>query len=278
MLSSIRSHLRLLIALAVLLCTAAVFAQVEGQPAAPAATSTLVMSPGVFGGTSCYGGWPIVLELTLWRETPRDAAAPEPLNIAAKEGTWREALRVTVTDGEGKAAPWPLHLVAQEGGQLTLAAGDIARVEWWLSPEETAAIPEGNYRLTVAFDPERVEGLPEGETAVRADPCHLRVRKEPAPLEGDLAAGKLYCQAWYNMVKGDRAAADAAIAQLLAADPQSIGARRLKALLAAREGRREEGLKFIREALEIYEKKHPNACRPVGLDALHQQLQAEPVE
>lgn len=267
-----------LAALVLALCCAGVFAQDQAPPpAATPAAGALVLSPSAVGGSTRYQGWPLVLELTLWREASRPADAPplEPLKITAKQGTWCEALVVTVKNGEGAAAQWPLHLVAQGSAALALAADDAATAEWWLAPEETQALPEGDYTLSVAFDPAKVDGLPSGATAPRADPCHLRVAKQPATLDADLAANKLYEQAWYCIVRGDKAGADDAIAKLLAADPRSIGARRLKAMLAAREGRVEEGLALIDEALDIYQAKHPKACPPVGLLNLRDQLEAQ---
>ncbi|MHB8995664.1 MAG: tetratricopeptide repeat protein [Armatimonadota bacterium] len=267
---------RLLSACAVLLLCAAGFAQ-DDQPAAAPATSRLILSPAAFGGTFCYQGWPLVLELTLWREPPPgDTDTPaEALNLTAKQGTWCEALVVTIKNEEGATVQWPWHLVSQDGAQFTLATGDSARVEWWLTPEETQALPEGSYTLSVAFDPQRVEDLPTGAAAPQADPCHLTLKKSPATLEADLASTKLYRQAWYSLVRKDKAGAEAAISQLLALDPKSIGARRLQALLAAREGRVEEGLKLIDEALALYATKHPHACPPFGLHSLREQLERQ---
>lgn len=262
------------LALAIVSLGAAGLAQDQAQSTPPPAGG-LVLSPSAFGGESCYQGWPLVLELTLWRELPADANGPalEPLNIIAQQGTWRDALVVTVKNDEGGAVQWPLRLVAREGGQLTLANAPET-VEWWLSPEETKALAEGHYTITVAFDPQKVGGLPTAP-APRSDACQLHLAKEPAQLDADLAAAKLYRQAWYCIVKGDTAGADGAIGQLLAADPKSIGARRLKAMLAAREGRVEEGLALVNEAIAIYLTKHPHACPPIGLLDLQERLQGE---
>jgi hypothetical protein len=272
---SIQIHSLLLAGALIVLAAVGALAQEAAQPAP--ASGALVLSPGVFGGASCYQGWPLVLELSLWRETSPDAgAAPaEPLNLTAKQGTWCEALVVTVKNDEGAVVKWPLHLVAQDGAKLTLAAGETAPVEWWLAPEETEALPEGSYTLSVSFDPKAVDGLPTGAAAPRADPCHVRIVKEPAMLDADLAASKLYRRAWYFIVRGDKAGVDAALAQLMAADPRSIGARRLQAMLAAREGRVEDGLKLINEALGIYAAKHPKACPPAGLLSLRDQLERQ---
>ncbi|MCE5237185.1 hypothetical protein LLH23_01670 [bacterium] len=172
-------------------------------------------------------------------------------------------------------ASWPLHLVKQEGAQLSLAADDCTAVEWWLTPEETMALPEGECTLGVAFDPKRVEGLPAGAAAPRSDRCRLRVEKEAVPLSQAMAAEKLYQQGWYYIVRDDQAGAGQAASLLMAADPKGIGARRLKAVIAARAGRVEEGLALIDEALSIYWEQYPEACPPAGLLSLRGQLRAQ---
>jgi Tfp pilus assembly protein PilF len=120
-----------------------------------------------------------------------------------------------------------------------------------------------------------MEGLPTAALAPQADPCHLTLKKPPATLEADIASAKLYRQAWYSLVRKDKAGAEAALTHLLALDPNSIGARRLQALAASREGRVEEGLKLIDEAITIYAAKHPHACPPFGLYSLREQLERQ---
>jgi len=263
------------VVLLVLLCTCAAAQDKGGQPAVAAngAGARLVLSASTFGGSPQYQSWPLVLELTLWREPPTEGAtAPPPLTIKAKQGAWCEALVVTVKDGTGAAVQWSLHLVKQDDAGLTLAADGGATVEWWLSPEETQALPEGDYRISVAFDPERVDGLPTGDDAPRGDDCRLQVAKEPAPLDADTTAGKLYQQAWFCIVRDDKAGADGNVAKLMAADPESIGGRRLKAALLVRDGKASEALTLLDEALDIYDRKYPKACPPAGLLAARAQI------
>jgi hypothetical protein len=234
------------------------------QAKAPAAA--MVISPGALGGSQLYQSWPLILTASVWRESPaEEGAAPPPITIKAKEGAWCEALMVAVKDAGGAEAKWPLHLVAQEAAELALDDAGSGTVQWWLAPDETQALAEGEYVVTAAFDPEKVDGLPTDEGAVKGDTFHIQVAKEPEPLDPELQQEKLYQSARLCIVRGDTAGAAALATQLLAADPESIGGRRLQAALLAREGKASEALALMDEALEIYYRKYPEACPPAGL-------------
>ncbi|MEI6499554.1 MAG: hypothetical protein WCP21_00850 [Armatimonadota bacterium] len=272
-------HFVLLLSLAAALSCMGGFAQDQGQqPAAvpPAPIAQLVLSASVSGAATHYQGWPLVLELTLWREMPPEdtKTPPGPLAISAKQGSWSEALVVRVTDGKGSTVQWLLHLVKQEETQLSLPVGESSTVQWWLAPEDTKPLTEGDYTIGVAFDPQRVDGLPTGADAPRADTCVLHIAKEPAQLDAEAAANKLCQHAWYCVARDDRAGADADLTSLLAADPQSIAARRVKAFLLARDGKVQEGLALVDEAMRIYAAKHPKSCPPFPLIVLSDQLRS----
>ncbi len=267
----------LLAGLLVVRCTCGSAADETAQPpsAPKAAGARLVLSPSALGGSPLYQSWPLMLHVTLWREPPQeDAPTPQPITIKAKQGAWCEALVVTIRDAAKAEVKWPLHLVKRDEPQLALGADGGATVEWWLAPEETKALPEGDYTITVAFDPQKVDGLPTDADAPRGDTYRLHVSKEPAPLDADTTANKLCQQAWFCMVRDDKAGANEALAKLMAADPQSIEGRRLKALLLAREGKVPEGLALLDEAIQLYVTKHPKASPPFGLLALRRQLRA----
>lgn len=228
--------------------------------------AALVLSPGVLGGSPVYQSWPLIFSVRVWQKLPADAsAAPQPLTLKAKQGAWCEALVVTVKDATGAKARWPLHLVKQDAVELPLDAGGGATAEWWLAPEDTQALAAGEYVVTVAFDPQKLDGLPTDASAVKADAFHIQVTKEPAALDPELQQEKPYRLAQLCILRGDTAGASDLAAKLLALDAESIGGRRLKAALLIREGKASEALLQLDEALDIYARKFPDACPPGGL-------------
>lgn len=230
------------------------------------ADSGLVLSPGSFGGSRLYQSWPLILNATAWRKHPAkpEGVAP-PTAIKAKSGAWSEALVVTVKNAGGEVVRWPLHLVRRDAGELTLDVDASATVEWWLAPEETQSLAEGDYAITVAFDTGRVEGLPTVADAIQSDGYHLQVVKEPVTLDPEQQQNKLFLTAWLSMMQDDMKGVEEKAGKMLALDPQSIGGRRLKAMLLTREGKNAEAVTMLDDALEIYSRKYPDADPPGGL-------------
>ena len=240
-----------------------------GQPAsasvAPPAPP-LVLSSGAHGGAQLYQSWPLMLSVALWREAPADAKAALPaLILKAKQGAWCEALVVTIKDAGGAEAKWPLHLVKRDAAQLTLDAVGGVTAEWWLAGEETKGLAEGDYSITVAFDPQKVDGLPTEAGAVQVDSFPLQVTKEPAPLSPALQQDKLYETARLSLIQGDLATAADLAAKLLGLDPESIPGLRIQAAALARQGKGEDALAALEKALGIYHRKNPKAEPPVAL-------------
>lgn len=239
--------------------------QPTGAPVAPPAPP-LVLSPGAHGGAQLYQSWPLMLSVALWREAPADAKVPlPPLTLKAKQGAWCEALVVTIKDAGGTEVKWPLHLVKRDDAQLTLDAVGGAKAEWWLAGEETKGLAEGDYSVTVAFDPQKVDGLPTEAGAVQVDSFTLQVAKEPAPLSPELQQDKLYETGRLSLTRGDLAAAADLAAKLLALDPESIPGLRIQAAALARQGKREDALAALEKALGIYDRKNPKGEPPVAL-------------
>ena len=173
---------------------------------------------------------------------------------------------MTIRDAAEAEVKWPLHLVRRDEAQLTLDAdGGPATLEWWLAGEETQGLAEGDYTITVAFDPQKVDGLPTEAGTVQVDSFPLRVAREPALLSSELQQDKLYETARLSMTRGDLAAAADLGAKLLALDPESIPGLRIQAAALARQGKNADALAALERALGIYDRKNPKGEPPMGL-------------
>ena len=234
------------------------------KPVPAVSSMKLVLSPSIRSGPKLYNSWPLVLSVSMWAEPSSAAKTPQTITIKAKTGSWSEALVVEVKGSSG--AKWPLHLVKQPGAVLTLDANSSAEVQWWLNPDETQAIPEGDYTISISFDRQAVTGLP-AKDLLQSDNYYLQVAKEPSPLTKDPQMEKQYRLAELAMAQGDSAAAMGIVDKLLAADPENIGGFRLKANLLAGGGKSGEAVEAIDKALSIFQQKHPDSCPPAGLIA-----------
>ncbi len=234
------------------------------KPVTPASQSDILMlSPSIRDGAQLYAGWPLILNLSMWRQLPEDSKSPEskPITIKAKSGAWCEALVVTIKGSFGAAIKLPLHLMKQEEAELSLGVNDMAEVTWWLAPEETKGLAEGAYTISICFDPK----LLADSINQKADNYYLSVKNEPSPLDKETQENKDLAQASFDILKGDLAAASAIVSKALAANPECIGGHRLNGRLLAASGKLEEALSSLDTAWDIYDKKYPDACPPHGL-------------
>ena len=152
---------------------------------------------------------------------------------------------------------------------VTLGVDETATAQWWMEPAETQTLPVGIYTLTVSFRPDAVEGLPR---SLGSDRFHLKIEKEPAPLDQATATAKQLLMAEFSLFKGDVKTAGGFVEQLLAREPENIGVLRLQAKLLMGEGKKLEAANALEEALHIYYRKYPKADPPLGL--LHERSEA----
>lgn len=234
-----------------------------GAPKVPTA-GELVLSPGTLYGSSLYNSWPLMLKVVLWREMPTNDQTVQPLNIKAKQGAWRDALVVTVKNSSNMVVKWPLNIVKQNDPAVTLGTDDSAQAEWWLTPEHTKAIPEGEYFISVAFDAERLVEAP----AASSDEYCIRVTKEPSPLDAETKEDKELQMAHLALLQNDTATASVIVQKVLAADPKSIGGNRMHAILLDTEGKTREAIGALDTAMDSYFAKYPKACPPAGILSL----------
>lgn len=238
------------------------------------APGQLVLSPSAETGSELYTSWPLIVSVSLWRkaltpDTQGKLPAVDPITIKAKQGAWRDALVVEVRNASDEPVVWPLHPVRQPETSVTLGVDETANAQWWLDPAETQTLPVGVYTVTVSFRPDAVEGLPK---SLGSDRFHLKIEKEPAPLDHATATAKQLQMAEFSLFKGDAKTSDSLVEQLRASEPENIGVLRLQAKLLMGEGKKLEAANALEEALHVYYKKYPKADPPLGL--LHERSEA----
>ena len=212
-------------------------------------------------------GWPLLLLVDL---THPDIAAPEaevtPLPIAAAQGDWSNAIRVTVRNARGGAETWPLHLAQTPSQTLTLDTARQGQLLWYLAPEETARLAEGDYTLRATLDT-TASTVPGGWRGhVRAVPVLVHVSAEPATLTAEQEAEKAEVLVAYALWRGDTTQALAHLDARLSRQPADYNALTLKADILVAAGRNEEALALYNQAIDAYLAQNPNAGeQPEGL-------------
>lgn len=231
------------------------------------APGQLVISPGAEIGSRLYTSWPLFIKAGLWRKAllpdgQRNLPPIEPITLKATSGSWREALVLAVKDASGNSIAWPFHLVKQPDESVVLGVDDSESAQWWLDPSETRELVPGEYTITVSFNPDLMAGLP---AYIVSDRFHLRIEKEPSPLDPAAESEKQLEMAMFSMFKQDMNTANNIVDTLLSADPENIGGLRLKSKLLVHESKNREAVSALDNAMESYFKQYPDACPPAGI-------------
>ena len=241
------------------------------QPAAPGEEKgrgpVFSLSVNRAASVDLFQGWPLLVQAELLHPRAFDAApGVVPLRLAAPEGPWTNAVHLEVRIDGKEPAPWPFHLGTDPKGPLALDAQTAGAVVWWLSPEETARLPEGDYQVTGVLDTTAASAADVWKGTARSNTASVRVRKEPSPLSPSQQEDKFLLLADQDMFRGDAKQALARIEELLAKQPASIGGLGLKADVLAASGRTPEALQSYQEAITAFYKKYPKA--PEGPEGL----------
>jgi len=231
---------------------------------------TVTLSPSNLGDSRLYNSWPLVMSLTIWKEesaAPDKAveASPQPITVKTKGKSWQDALVIEIKDKTGTVVTWPLNLIADEKPDPTLSIGSSRDVFWTLSPEDTKAIPEGQYKVKITIDPKLLDEDISKKVKFESDDYYLKVSKEPTPLPDDIQTAKDLMMARYCFIKGDKKEAAAIIDKILAKDPECIMAYQVKASLLSLDGKNVEAISALDTAWDVYGKKYPDACAPFDL-------------
>jgi len=236
---------------------------------ATSSNAVLTVRPGIILSGSANGsvaptirrGWPLLLEISLLHPDAFDSNAL-PIVICASNGPWPGALSATITDGAGQSQGWPWHrqTVTNESLRLTDATG--GRVYWWLTPGETAQLPNGEFKLAVSLTTTDATKTNAWKGEVQSAPVILAVTNEPAPLTQGDTEEKYRLLANYALLSGDRAGAQAQINALLAAYPTNIGGLTYDAYLKQAAGLFDDAFQSIQKALSQIALQSPNATEP----------------
>src|SRR5713226_285518 len=213
------------------------------------------------GQSQIFRGWPILIRLEVWHAQVTNHKAL-PMILAAKEGPWSGAQTLEVTDGRGQAQRWPLHLATVTEKLLTLTATKGGELIWWLSPDETAQIPVGKYRLLATLDTTQSAAKDGWKGRSVSEPFSIDLQSPPAQLTEEQHLARYFLLASYHLVRKDSQQAVGAINEVLKAQPNHIRGLAFKGDLLAADGKTDEAISLYQQALKEYEKKYPKSKQP----------------
>jgi hypothetical protein len=238
---------------------------------ATSSNAVLTVRPGIILSGSANGsveptirrGWPLLLEISLLHPDAFDSNAV-PIVICASNGPWPGVLSATITDGAGQSQSWPWHRQTVTNESLRLTDETGGRVHWWLTPEETAGLPNGEFKLVVALKTTDVTKTNAWKGGVQSPPVILTVTNEPATLTQGDTEEKYRLLANYALLSGDRARAQVQVNALLAAYPTNIGGLTYDAYLKEAAGLFDDAFQSVQNALSQVALQSPDTPEPPG--------------
>jgi hypothetical protein len=207
-------------------------------------------------GDNAYAGWPMIVVARI--SAPR--ARTSGLAIAAPAGGWTAAVRIDALESSGRAVAWPFHLATTASGTLALDAADVGYAGWWLSPDETAHLATGDFKLTIRLD---TRGSSQGWKGTAASQTIVLHLKPPPPqVSGALQALHARRVADWHMLQGDNRAAAGDIDALLAQQPNDVPALTLKGDLLMNAGHAPDAITAYDRAIALAVAQQPKDAEP----------------
>ncbi len=237
--------------------------QVPVKPAEEGLRPLVSMSLNGTRYAEVFRGWPLIVEAGLFYPSDIPAEAEKkPIVIATKDGVWSNAVRIDVHKTPAQGQSWPLHLAPTPSPTLSLdpqAEGDLV---WWISPDDSAQLSEGDYELVAVLDTTGSAASGAWKGTTRSVPVSVRLRNEPQPLSEEQESEKYHLLESYYFLRGDSKQATATMEELLQRQPDNLGALEFKGDALAEEGKTTEALAYYRRALSALLKKYPTTEPP----------------
>jgi hypothetical protein len=187
----------------------------------------------------------------------------EPIRIELANGvSWTNAVKCNVFNAAGDAVTWPLWMRPATNQTITLDQNQVGRLYFLISPQDTLALAPGNY--TVQFILDTQANAAAGAWAGMADSIRMDVSvlAEPANLTDVQLARRAMQLAQYYALKEDYSAALNALDLLLATQPRSLEALRMKAAVLEATGNATDALTLLDNAFGIFTQDNPNPPEP----------------
>lgn len=220
-------------------------------------------------------GWPLVVRLVVMHSQRLSREPGVPLLRVAPPGlTWADAIRLQVSRADGgDTRPWDLTLpAAPDDPVLLLPNRSTVGVLWRMSPEATAALETGTYRLAASLEVKDSDGW---NGVVQSGFATIRVVDQPDPLTPEDESRKQRLRAQYALAGGDMDEAERALDELLKTQPDNVPCLRAKAEVLEQKGDIVSAYLSVARAIKAVRERNPAPSeQPEDLFGLWNRLRA----
>ncbi len=207
-------------------------------------------------------GWPLVVTAAVVHaQAFQDAVTPVTVN--AQAGSWANAVHVAVMNAQGGAVTLPLQIVLAPEESLTLDGETYGELAWTVAPANTAALQPGIYTILAWLDSAAVAQPFAELRTVRSRQAEIRVLPAGGALTDAQVSDQNLILAGYHVLRGDDAKALQVVEQLLARQPENVGALFFRAGLLKMAGRLMDAFDAYSSTLDAYYKaSDPDPANP----------------
>jgi hypothetical protein len=192
----------------------------------------------------------------------KQKSAGLPVVLAAKSGSWSNAIRLVAKKSSGEEEAWPFHLALVPPETLSLDAEYSGELAWWLAPEDSSKLAEGVYELAALLDTTNSAAQNGWKGKTQGRPVSIRISREPSPLSPAVESKKLHLFASYFLLRNDSKQSLAKIDELLQKQPNDIAGLEFQGDMLAAEGKAKGALDFYGRAIDAYFKKYSTKGEP----------------
>ena len=221
----------------------------QSQPASQAPRVSLDVN-GVHNAQA-YSGWPILIHGALFHpQIYALAASVSQIQINAQNGSWANAIAVSVVDENGKQQNWPVQLANAPSGSLTLGPQVLAGLVWVVSP--SAAIAPGSYRVTATLNTTSSAGTTGWSGTVTSNAALVQIGTAPSAPSTSQQQKQAELQAQYDYLIGNPTQAIIDLNTLLAQQPQTVTALSFKGDLLGETGQIQQAIQAYDQAFKAF--------------------------
>jgi hypothetical protein len=192
------------------------------------------------------------------------SASVAVLQINPQNGSWANAVKLTITDSTGTTVPWPAQLVAAPAGALTLDGQQTGVLKWIVSAADSSNIAAGKYQVLAVIDTTASTGTTGWNGTATSDVAVVQVNATNTPTQAQIEQ-KLISEAITDRLLGNNIQAITALDQLLVQNPTSVRALQLKGAVLTDMGQMQAALDATQQALDNVLAQDPNPQEPPKL-------------
>ena len=198
-------------------------------------------------------GWPMIL----WAAVV--SGDGQPVQIGVQSGNWTKALSVKVVDPNGQEVHWTLQQLPASSDQVSLVGAQTANVQWLVAPQDTQAIADGTYEVTVTLDTSTTAATGQFAGSVTSSSALVQVQAEPGSLSAEDETAKLLLFSRYSRLAGKPADALNYVNSALDKHPEMMQAWSDKAILLEAAGDLSGAMAAIQKAQDLWTARFANS-------------------